>query len=168
MLPSYLLSPVVGDINCLRFRPSRPYPPLSRCGDPDSFPYFWLPLPRQNQVNAPAFDDMAGIAVRILPMPASLADKLGLQNPVVRVRGATLPALLRGSIRGNHDGEFVKLERFISGESSRESPRSFENRTIEPGFLPDIAARLRPRGTTFFSSDSSTMIPLHSSIADTL
>src|SRR5215471_1668900 len=104
MLPSYLLSPVVGDINCLRFRPSRPYPPHSRCGDLDSFPLFWLPLPRHNQVNAPAFDDMAGIAIGILPMPASLADKLGLQNPVVRVGAATSPALLRG--RGNHDGEF--------------------------------------------------------------
>src|SRR5215469_16995423 len=131
MLPSYLLSPVVGDRNCLRFRPFRPYPPHPRCGDLDSFPFFWLPLPRQNQINAPALDDMAGITIGILPMPASLADKLGLPNPVVRMRGATLPALLRGSIRGNHDGKFVKLERFISGELSRESPRSFENRTIE-------------------------------------
>src|SRR5215468_2237471 len=80
MLPSYLLSPVVGDINCLRFRPSRPYPPLSRCGDLDSFPFFWLPLPRQNQIHA-ALDDVGGVAIGILPMPASLADKLGLQNP---------------------------------------------------------------------------------------
>jgi len=36
----------------------------------------------------------------------------------------------------------VKLLRFISGELSGESPRSFENRTIEPGFLPHTTAGL--------------------------
>src|SRR5215475_15568208 len=140
MFPSYLLAPVVGGRDCLRFRPFRPYPPHARCGDLDSFPFLPLPLPRHNQIHPAALDDVAGVAVRILPMPASLADKLGLSNPVVRMRAAALATLLRGSIGGNHDRKFVKLSRFISTELSGESPRCFQNRTIEPGFLPHPTA----------------------------
>ena len=126
------------------FRPLRPavsghtaYEELPRRGFGPHRPYFLIGfLPTYSAAldflrhlaagkqppHTPPGDDPPRVAIGVAVMPAVLADKRGLQNPVVRMDVPALGTFLRGLIRIDPDTQLTGLDGLVLGESNRFTP----------------------------------------------
>ncbi len=84
--------------------------------------------------DTPLCDHHGRIVVRVIRVSATLTDKLGLGQPIVRGSESALSAFLRTIRRWDGDDKFALTQRFIGGKRDDLSPSRRQDGPVKPGF----------------------------------